>query len=119
MQQDYKIVNLLLAGLEAELQALNWPAKPSEAALASSLPFCADTLALPTWLAWVFLPKMRALIAQQAALPKVCGLSEQVEMQLTAAEQVKLLPLTRAIDALLSESKMPPAGLLKKLAEKF
>lgn len=118
MQAKYKLVNLLLQELEVEIAAINWPAQPSAAALASSLPFCADTMALTSWLAWVFLPKMRELIASQAALPEACGLSEQVEMQLTAKEQARLLPLTRAIDALLSENKMPPASLLKKLAEK-
>jgi uncharacterized protein YqcC (DUF446 family) len=54
----------LLIDIEAELRRMGlWEQEaPSAAALASTEPFCVDTLSLPQWLQFVFLPRMYALL---------------------------------------------------------
>lgn len=61
----------LLNELEAELKALSvWSASPPDpVALASTSPFCCDVMPLEQWLQYLFLPRMRALIAAKRALP--------------------------------------------------
>ena len=56
-------VAALLIDLEGALRSrLLWDAdEPSPEALASTQPFCIDTLDFPQWLQFVFLPRMRAL----------------------------------------------------------
>lgn len=112
-QQTAKLVARLLNKLEEELQQLGFPEQPSLAAQQSKLPFCVDTMDLTAWLAWVFLPQMRQLIANNMPLPSACALSEQLEMQLSSAELAKLLPVTQALDAFLTHGKLPAAKLLK------
>ena len=62
----------LLAALELALLEAGWwgEESPDEAALASTEPFCVDTLRFSEWLQWVYIPKMRAYIASQGALPE-------------------------------------------------
>lgn len=64
----------VLFEMEAELRRLRlWEKqKPTTSALASTLPFCADTLRIEQWLQWVFIPQIRAIIHQQASLPSKC-----------------------------------------------
>ncbi len=51
----------LLTALEHELQQRQlWQdILPPDEALASSEPFCVDTLTFPQWLQFIFIPKMR------------------------------------------------------------
>ena len=60
--------------IERELRLLGWWAgvAPEAERLASTVPFCADTLALQEWLQWIFLPRMKAIIEQGGALPGAC-----------------------------------------------
>lgn len=61
----------LLDKLEVEMQANGlWQANaPSESALISVEPFAIDTLLPHEWLQWIFIPKIRVMIAQNAPLP--------------------------------------------------
>jgi len=54
----------LLIDIEAELRRLNlWQSEsPSAEALASTEPFCIDTLSFVQWLQFIFLPRMHALV---------------------------------------------------------
>jgi len=58
------LVKALLGELETELkQQQLWAAAPPDAAaLASTLPFCYDTMPLENWLQFIFLPRMQALL---------------------------------------------------------
>jgi uncharacterized protein YqcC (DUF446 family) len=58
-------------GLEAELRRMElWePEPPSERMLASTQPFCFDTLALSQWLQWLLIPRMRRILAGEGDLP--------------------------------------------------
>jgi uncharacterized protein YqcC (DUF446 family) len=64
-------VKYLLIQLETELQQQQlWSSVPaSNAAMASEMPFCCDTLQLEQWLQFIFLPKIQALLEAQRPLP--------------------------------------------------
>ncbi|MBM7063148.1 YqcC family protein [Pseudomonas sp. UL073] len=68
--------------IERELRLLGWWSvqAPSAAALASQEPFCVDTLSFAEWLQWIFLPRMKILIEQQADLPQASGIREMAEV---------------------------------------
>lgn len=44
--------------------------QPTHKDLASSIPFCMDTLKFEQWLQWVFLPRMKKTIEQIKPLPE-------------------------------------------------
>ena len=63
-----------------------WPKKmPAEQdlknAMESAVPFAVDCLAFESWLAFIFIPKMRVLLTQEQPLPP---------MQITPAAQIYL-----------------------------
>jgi uncharacterized protein YqcC (DUF446 family) len=75
---------------------------PDPAALESVQPFCVDTLDLPQWLQWIFLPRMRALIDARGALPAKCGIAAMAEVRFLGREESEvlgLIELLRQIDA--------------------
>ncbi|KKO47450.1 hypothetical protein WG68_01630 [Arsukibacterium ikkense] len=65
------VLKRLLVELEAELkQQQLWSGKPPEhAAMASTLPFCCDTMRLEQWLQFIFLPRLQAMLKCGQALP--------------------------------------------------
>ncbi|WP_105103660.1 YqcC family protein [Microbulbifer pacificus] len=81
MEPIYPDIATLLLELEAELRALDlWDAEPpSLAALASTEPFCVDTLTLPQWLQFVFLPRMSQMVETEMPLPQACGIAPMAE----------------------------------------
>jgi uncharacterized protein YqcC (DUF446 family) len=99
-------VAALLIDLEAELRnRLLWDAdEPAAEALASSQPFCIDTLSFPQWLQFVFLPRMRALLDADVPLPAQCAIAEMAEMQFGAGEGLELIALLREIDLAVVDS---------------
>lgn len=64
-------IRILLIKLELQLKQLQlWCAtSPEPAALASTLPFCVDTLPLQGWLQFIFIPRLHALLDAGAPLP--------------------------------------------------
>ena len=87
---------ILLDKLEAELrQQQLWSQQaPDTAALASTMPFCCDTLALEQWLQFIFLPRMRALLQRGAALPNKVAILPMAEEAFKPYPQ----PLTTLLD---------------------
>ncbi|GAA5525000.1 hypothetical protein Maes01_01560 [Microbulbifer aestuariivivens] len=81
MQSIYLDVADQLLQLETELRRRDlWQAEPPSAeALASTEPFCVDTLTLPQWLQFVFLPRMSQLIELEQPLPRECGIAPIAE----------------------------------------
>ncbi|WP_428820657.1 YqcC family protein [Microbulbifer sp. MCCC 1A16149] len=81
MKSIYPDIATLLLELEAEMRAVElWDAEPpSEEALASTQPFCVDTLTLPQWLQFVFLPRMSQLVELEQPLPGKCGIAPMAE----------------------------------------
>ena len=74
-------VAALLIDIEAQLRQLGLWEKipPSTEALASQQPFCVDTLTLPQWLQFIFLPTLYDMLEQQQALPGRCGIAPMAE----------------------------------------
>ena len=70
-------VAALLIEVEASLRGMNlWEAEaPSAEALASSEPFCIDTLDFPQWLQHIFLPTLYAILEAGQVLPGECGVA--------------------------------------------
>ncbi|WP_417618155.1 YqcC family protein [Oceanisphaera sp.] len=64
-------VQTRLYAIERELRALSWWQRepPSAAALASTEPFCLDTLTFPQWLQFVLLQRLQAMLDAGMPLP--------------------------------------------------
>jgi uncharacterized protein YqcC (DUF446 family) len=95
-----------LIDIEAELRALQlWETRPPPPqALASTQPFAIDTLSLPQWLQFIFLPRMHHLVSGDAALPSQCGITPIAE-EYFRGSSLHVVPLLRAlgaVDALLT-----------------
>lgn len=78
---------------------------PTENALASTQPFCMDTLAPHEWLQWVLLPRMHVLLDGRHALPQAFAVAPYYEMALEAGWPARenLLAALHALDALFTE----------------
>ncbi|MES1939478.1 protein YqcC [Salinisphaera sp. T5B8] len=82
----YELADLVLAIEQAMRGADYWHDDvPSPAAMASRTPFCADTLAFSEWLQFIFIPRMRALIEDNAPMPQASAIAPLAEEAL--AEQ--------------------------------
>ena len=71
----------VMIDIEAQLRQLGQWDKipPSSEALASQEPFCVDTLTLPQWLQFVFLPTLYRMLEDEQALPCRCGIAPMAE----------------------------------------
>ncbi|MCU4676960.1 YqcC family protein [Catenovulum sp. 2E275] len=69
-------LDMLLTELEQALKQVNlWQqTRPSAQALASTQPFCIDTLSFEQWLQFIFIEKMRILLQTKQALPTTLAL---------------------------------------------
>lgn len=83
MEQQYSALKKALNTLEEAMHHLSlWPAsKPSSSAMQSSVPFAVDAMSFECWLAYIFIPKMRAMISARQPIPN---------MQITPAAEVYL-----------------------------
>ncbi len=99
-------IELLLAELEIELKLINlWSASPPDAtAMNSTTPFCCDTMPLENWLQYIFIPRLQALIAAQAALPNKISVHPMAEeaFKSQGATAQPLLSIIKRIDNSLS-----------------
>jgi len=71
----------VLIDVEAQLRQLGLWDKipPSSQALASAEPFCVDTLTLPQWLQFVFIPTIYTMLEAEEPLPDRCGIAPMAE----------------------------------------
>ena len=99
-------VAVVLIDVEAELRRLRlWDDdSPAPEALASTQPFAVDYLTLPQWLQFIFLPRMYALIENEAEMPGLCGIAPMAEEYFRGSNlpTSPLLDALERIDALLS-----------------
>lgn len=86
MSDQPTLVRQQLQQLEAEMRAAAlWNAlPPSDAAMASTLPFMYDTMLVEEWLQWVFIPRMHALLDAEAGLPGNCSVHPLAEHEWTS-----------------------------------
>lgn len=96
----------VLIDIEAELRQLSlWErVPPPTSALDSSEPFCIDTLTLPQWLQFVFLPTLYRLLEEKAALPERCAITPMAEEYFRGSQLASgsLLAALQRIDNLLT-----------------
>lgn len=96
----------VLIDIESELRQLSlWESvSPGAAALASTQPFAIDTLTLPQWLQFVFLPTMYSLIEGSLELPGQCGIAPMAEEYFRGSDLPVsgLVETLEAVDRLLS-----------------
>ncbi|MEE1675626.1 YqcC family protein [Agarivorans aestuarii] len=94
-------LQLLLELEQCLKQTNNWQnTTPSNEQLTSSQPFCIDTLTLPQWLQFIFIPKMREMIQQGASLPSKIDISPYAEevFKPLVSDLEPLLSIIKAID---------------------
>jgi uncharacterized protein YqcC (DUF446 family) len=99
----------VLIDIEAQLRQLGLWDKipPSTEALASDQPFCVDTLTLPQWLQFVFLPTLYRMLEEEQPLPDRCGIAPMAEefFRGSALTTVSLIASLEKVDELLSGKK--------------
>ena len=74
-------ISAYLIDIEADLRQLRlWQSEPPDStALTSAEPFCYDTMTLPQWLQFVFIPRMVALLESDQELPESCAIAPMAE----------------------------------------
>ncbi|WP_207063336.1 YqcC family protein [Motiliproteus sp. SC1-56] len=106
MEQHRHEVRTLLVQIETELKELElWrETPPSPEALASTEPFCVDTLSLSEWLQWLLIPRMHALLEGGHPLPSSCNIQAIAEESFKELEQdcSALLEALAALDRTLT-----------------
>lgn len=104
----YVDVASLLIDIEAELRRLDqWQAQPpSPEALASTEPFCVDTLSFVEWLQFVFLPRMYVLLEREQLPPGPCAIAPLAEEYFKDAklDTASLLRSLGVLDQLLTDN---------------
>lgn len=97
----------LLIDIEAELRRLQlWDKEaPSAEALASTEPFCVDTLSFTQWLQFVFLPRMHSLLDIEQLPPGRCEIQPLAEQYFaeTGLPANGLIAVIGRFDALLND----------------
>lgn len=107
---DHTQITSLLIDIEAELRRLQqWQHEPpSLAALASTEPFCVDTLTFVQWLQFIFLPRMHALAAAQQLPPGRCEIKPLAEEYFSDGklDVANLLRALGALDSAINRSQL-------------
>ena len=93
-------VHALLIDVEAHLRQMGlWESEPpSAAALASTQPFCIDTMGFEQWLQFIFLPTMYRLLEAGESLPTECAIAPMAEEYFRGTE-LPTQPLERTLAA--------------------
>jgi len=94
----------IVDGLEAELRRMElWEREaPSAESLASTEPFCIDTLVFSQWLQWLLIPRMRSILAGDGNLPTASAIHPYAQDCFEHLEdRTALLTLIRRFDALI------------------
>lgn len=98
-----------LIDIEAELRRLNqWDAEPpSQEALASTEPFCVDTLSFVQWLQFIFIPRMYQLVEVEQLPPGRCEIAPLAEESFrnSRLDSAKLQRFIGHLDQLVNERR--------------
>lgn len=99
------IADLLLA-IEMELRALSlWSDQaPTAEQLASTEPFCLDTLTFPQWIQFVFIVRLKVIVEQGGAFPEKSTIAPMVEEYFrgSSLDVARLTQLMAEFDRLVS-----------------
>jgi len=78
---------------------------PSNENLSSVEPFSYDTLELQEWLQWIMIPRFRALLESDRALPAESNISEYAEVKFAGPEYAPLIDDIRTVDTVINNAK--------------
>ena len=94
-------IAVLLLDVEAQLRQLGlWQQQPPSAhALASTQPFCVDTLSFVQWLQFIFLPKMHSVLQSGQRLPGECDIAP-LAREYFKGQTLAGLPLVATLEAI-------------------
>jgi len=96
--------NQLLTELTLQLkqQGLRQEREPNLDDLASTAPFCCDTLTFEQWLQFVFIPKIQVMIMKESSLPKNIALKPMAEVSFNylGGASIELINILADIDQL-------------------
>lgn len=86
MEMIYPQLSSLLLEVERHLREMElWSDQsPSAQSMASSQPFAVDTMEFTTWLQFIFLPRMYAIVEAEQNLPASCAIAPMAEQYFTA-----------------------------------
>lgn len=100
----YQQTQHLLLQLEQALQHCGlWSeVAPAADAFASKAPFCIDSMPFEHWLQWVFLPKMRQLVATRMPLPRQSQILPMAEVAFDGRDVAEVTALLARFDQLMS-----------------
>ncbi len=99
----YRLINDLLLELQQQLeQNGHWQdLPPSDDMMNSYEPFSIDALSCSEWLQWVFIPKMKYLVKNNAPLPMMLAIAPYVQQSMQQKKGYKEIhQACIAIDAL-------------------
>ncbi|MDP5206359.1 YqcC family protein [Alishewanella sp. SMS8] len=94
-------LSLLLADIMQALKQAGLYSRqpPSPQAMASSMPFCCDSMPLEQWLQFILIPRLQAMLAAGQPLPNKVAILPMAE-QVYAGRDEKIQPLLAAITRL-------------------
>lgn len=95
-------LSALLDQLESALRQTGcWQLTPPSAeALASTAPFAIDSLSAEQWLQWVFIHKMRHILASGLPLPAALAITPYLQQALAEQNKPYIIIISERIDAL-------------------
>ena len=102
----YRALRRVVNGIEQQLHRIDlWEAEPpSDEALSSEQPFSYDTMLFHQWLQWLFIPRMRAILAGHGHLPTESAIFPYATdcLRECAEDPDELLFLIQTFDELIS-----------------
>jgi uncharacterized protein YqcC (DUF446 family) len=107
----YHVLAIALDELVIEMQRHQlWSQQmPDASALASTMPFCADTLAFEQWLQFVMIPTFTGMIESRQALPNQCDIHTMAE-HIWQQKYVSLQSKIKRVDDVISSGQPRPSG---------
>lgn len=100
--QIHRRLGELLTVLQVAMESVDlWETdEPTEEALASTEPFCMDTMSFEQWLRYVLINRFAIMAEHQLPLPTQCSVAPMAE------EALKDLPAQSVIDALVAVDQL-------------
>jgi len=99
-------ITALLSAIEQEMQDIRlWQSQsPSADALASTQPFCVDTLLFSEWVQWLMLPRLQQMLQSHTPLPQNSNMHAMAEeaFKRVNTNTKRLLELIKELDAALT-----------------
>lgn len=103
--QIHRRLGELLTVLQVAMESVDlWETdEPTEEALASTEPFCMDTMSFEQWLRYVLINRFAIMAEHQLPLPTQCSVAPMAEEALKDLPAQSVIDALAAVDQLLTE----------------